>query len=349
MPVFENISFESRFARHAVFWLGWILGFTFIKSFGASVEEYLGWFVYYIITLPVFLIHTYLVVYWLIPVFFKGWRTVIFVLVFVALMVLFSLVELVLSHKLLAQWFPTIFRGDGRYLTVGNVLISGLGNLYIILVFLSAKMIRTWYLSREEKRQLHQRGLREITALTNLYTQPELLMFAMDQLEKDAAIENKDVTPAIAALSELLNGMISLKDSNRYRFDDELKLIRLLLDLYGCFMITPPTRLLYNGKEGNLKKLPSMLAFSLIEIFLRNVPGEYPAQFLLESGSSSGLLRIEAEGLMTDHPATVRLEKSLKTGLEELFPCQFQLHAAERSEKAGITIEVNEVSSILHQ
>ena len=49
----------SRGYRHILFWVCWVMGFTFIQSFGQPVEIYFGWFSYYVITLPVFVGHTY--------------------------------------------------------------------------------------------------------------------------------------------------------------------------------------------------------------------------------------------------------------------------------------------------
>ena len=128
--------FENRSWRHIVFWLCWIFGFTFIKSFGQSYEVYFGWFSYYIVTLPIFVSHTYLVAYVLIPRFFSRKLMPIFITLFLGLFYGFSVLELLLSNEFIFRWYSTGSEISEDYLNPGNVIVSGLGNLYIVLVFL---------------------------------------------------------------------------------------------------------------------------------------------------------------------------------------------------------------------
>ena len=153
---FKYITMNSRVSRHLLFWLSWIIGFTFVKSFGSSTNEFIGWLVYYIVTLPIFLVHTYIVVYWMGKSMMKGYRLFLFIFLFIFFLYLFSVFELLVSYGLLSKWFPAIFETDNNYLTGSNILISGIGNLYIVLVFITVKMIRNWYISSEEQKSISQ-------------------------------------------------------------------------------------------------------------------------------------------------------------------------------------------------
>ena len=84
---------QNRTLRHILFWVCWVVGFTFIKSFGRPFEIYLGWFSYYLLTLPIFVSHTYLVAYVLIPGFFNKKYYLIFTGLFLALFYGFSVVR----------------------------------------------------------------------------------------------------------------------------------------------------------------------------------------------------------------------------------------------------------------
>ena len=58
---------------HTIFWLTWVVSFTIIQSLGFGIDQYFIWFMYYVVTLPIFIIHTYLIAYWIVPnTFFKG-------------------------------------------------------------------------------------------------------------------------------------------------------------------------------------------------------------------------------------------------------------------------------------
>ena len=140
--------------RHIFFWLCWVLGFTFIKSFGQAYEIYFGWFSYYVLTLPIFVLHTYLVAYVLIPRFFNRKQWPVFALLFVLFFYGFSVLELILSNEFIFVWYPTGSLVTDDYLESGNVIRSGLGNLYIVLVFLAAKTVRNWYMADKQQKEL---------------------------------------------------------------------------------------------------------------------------------------------------------------------------------------------------
>ncbi|MCK5684651.1 hypothetical protein KAJ27_11035, partial [bacterium] len=179
-----------------------------MKSLGSSVDEFLGWLVYYFATLPIFLAHTYIVVYWGGKLMMKGYRLILFILLFIFCLYFFSVLEILVSYGLLAKWFPEIFQTDNNYLAGSNILISGIGNLYIVLVFIAVKIIRTWYISSEEQKNISQRKLEDKMAVVNSRIQPDLLMYATGRLEKMAEKNSDKIPSAIAILAEILNGVM---------------------------------------------------------------------------------------------------------------------------------------------
>ena len=110
---------HRRVTRHILFWTAWVLGFTFIKSFGMPLSIYAGWFVYYIVTLPIFVLHTYLIVYWLIPAYFRMKKYLLFSVFFIILFFMFSVLELVVSHEFIFKYFETGTRIIENYLSFG--------------------------------------------------------------------------------------------------------------------------------------------------------------------------------------------------------------------------------------
>ncbi len=98
---------QKRGLRHLVFWLTWVFGFTFIKSFGEPMQVYLGWFSYYLITLPIFIAHTYLVAYLLVPYFLNKRLFPFFIVLFLGLFYGFSVLELLLSNEFIYKWYQT--------------------------------------------------------------------------------------------------------------------------------------------------------------------------------------------------------------------------------------------------
>ena len=174
---------QNRVWRHMAFWICWVLGFTFIKSFGESSEVYLGWFSYYLLTLPIFVAHTYLVAYVLIPLFFNKRWFLLFSLLFLVFFYGFSVLELLLSNEFIFTWYPTGSAVTENYLRAGNVVASGLGNLYIVLVFLAARTIREWYNAENRRKELMQTELQQQMENAITRVQPMMLLYAIDGID----------------------------------------------------------------------------------------------------------------------------------------------------------------------
>ncbi len=270
MELLANISLENKYLRHGLFWLAWVTGFTFIKSFGYGLEAYAGWLAYYILTLPVFLAHTYLVVYWAAKNFLSGPKTVLFVVLFLLLMFFFSFIEMFLTKSLLLPLFPSVFTGDLDYTDPLNLLISGIGNLYIILVFAAAKMVRSWYLANKKGQQLMKERLFMERADANAGIQPGMLLFSVRYIEKISRQRPEEVAEAIAMLSGLLSAVMQAHKSMMLRLDEEIKNVRNLLKLYALLMKKELPVLKIEQCNTSIIALPAFIVFSPLEIVIRH-------------------------------------------------------------------------------
>lgn len=90
---------KKRMAQHTIFWMCWIFGFTFIQSFGFGINDFVAWLFYYLVTLPLFVAHTYLIAYWLVPACFFKHRYWLFAGWIIALLIIASVFELVISNE----------------------------------------------------------------------------------------------------------------------------------------------------------------------------------------------------------------------------------------------------------
>jgi len=261
--------FENRVYRHACFWICWVLGFTFIKSFGKPYEVYFGWFSYYVVTLPIFMAHTYLVVYLLIPRFLSRKGMPLFVLLFLGLFYFFSVLELILSNEFIYRWYPTGSVPTEQYLSVGNVIRSGLGNLYIVLVFLAAKTVRDWTISRGRQKELEQLELKEQMEETMTRVQPLTLLYAIDHIDRMVDRDIKGVSGAIALTSELLSEVMMYHEEGHRWISREIDMVKKLLSLVELFnRAKPEVEFFISGDPGNLE-LPPMILFSFVDLVIR--------------------------------------------------------------------------------
>lgn len=329
--------FRKKILRHGVFWLTWIFSFTFIKSFGAPMEVYLAWFVYYIITLPVFIGHTYLIVYWLGRKFIQGYRIIFFCFLFLFSVYLFSCIELLITHELLAKWFPKVFSVDAGYLSYGNVLISGIGNLYIVLVFIAARMIRTWYLSSEEKKNLNQLLLEDRVAEANSRIQPGLLMYASEKIEVLAESGSESVSASIAILSEILNGTMLTREKDHHRIDEELKLIKQLTKLHALFNEEEAPGVRIKGADLSNVNIPALAVFSLLEILLRTIHSVRNISLQIMSGTAAFQAELALETREMQIPVSNLLY--LNEQMDQFFPGRFRLKQQQKNQNIILNIE----------
>lgn len=340
MELPRQISFENRYLRHGTFWLAWVIGFTFIKSFGSGLETYTGWLVYYLVTLPIFVIHTYLLVYWAAEKFLSGPRIALFIILFIGLMFVFSFAEMFVTSRFLSRSFPSVFSGNLDYRDPLNVLISGIGNLYIILVFAATKMVRSWYLSNKQSEQLVKDRLFMERADANAGIQPGMLLFSVGSIERLGRERPGDVAVAIAMLSELLNAAMQAHKSSKLRLDEEMKNVRSLLKLYALLLLKSMPLLKIEQCSAAITSIPAFMVFSPLEIVIRQfhwMPDDSIEVFIL--GEDEVSISWKKNGTHAKLPDPEELMQEL--GM--LYPGRYRVRVETASQRINMWISENPV------
>lgn len=204
-----------------MFWLSWIVSFTLIQSIGGNAHLYFVWLMYYIITLPIFVVHTYLIAYWLLPkTFFKGkyFYALAGLLLF---LILFSVLELVVSNELVFRLFAPEKMFSPGYLNPANIVISGIGNHYIILIFLAIKVGLSWFRSENINEELLQTKTETELEIFRFQLQPRLILSLVEELEIIMDNDAEKAPEMIIRISNFLNGFL---------FDGKYELISLHLE-----------------------------------------------------------------------------------------------------------------------
>jgi hypothetical protein len=217
---------------HSAFWLTWIVAFTIVQSIGGGANEYFVWLMYYLITLPVFVVHTYLVAYWLLPeTFFKGKTLLAFAGVFVFLVV-FSIIELIVSNELVFKVFDESKVFVPGYLNPANIIISGIGNHYIILVFLAIKVGQSWYSSQNQTASLLQIKMETELEIYKYQLQPKIILSLVEELDLISKKEPDKLPQMIINTSNFLNHFLFDVKDELIPLNLEVKLIGDFLDIH---------------------------------------------------------------------------------------------------------------------
>jgi two-component system, LytTR family, sensor kinase len=211
---------------HCLFWLAWIVIFTIIQSLGKGYHELFVWSMYYLITLPIFITHTYLIVYWLIPNYFLKRKFLLFAAYIFLLLVIFSIIELVVSNELVFKIFDHQKVFNTGYLNLPNILISGLGNHYIILVFVAIKVVKSWFETKNKKDELAQQNLETELEIFKYQLQPQFILSLINELGGMAEAKSKKVPEMIVKISDFINRLLFEAKAELIQLDTEIKLIR---------------------------------------------------------------------------------------------------------------------------
>lgn len=215
----------KRILLHSFFWMVWIVGFTILQCLGKGKGEVLVWSMYYIITLPIFIIHTYLIAYWLVPYYFLKRKFVFFTIGIIVLLFLFSVVELIVSNLFVFSVFDPVKKFAPGYLNIKNIFISGLGNHYIILVFLAIRVVKSWYITKNQKEELAQQNLETEIEIYRYQLQPKFILSLIEELEQmvlDGSIKAPDM---IVKISDFLNSLFYEAKSELIPLNVELELM----------------------------------------------------------------------------------------------------------------------------
>lgn len=220
---FYNVHIDKKdVLGHVLFWLTWIVTFVLVQSLGEGKHEYFVWLMYYLITLPIFVVHTYLIAYWLVPVFFFKRQYLMLLLIGFALLFVFSVIELVVSNELVFKVFDPSKEFQPGYLNFKNILISGLGNHYIIFVFLAIKAGKSWYSAEQRREELMLSSVETELEIYQYQLQPKLILSLVEQMEMLALKEPEKAPDMIIKISGFLN---------RFLFDGKEDMISLQLDV----------------------------------------------------------------------------------------------------------------------
>ncbi len=210
----------------------WILSFTAIQSLGSGINQWTMWLMYYLITLPIFIVHTYLIAYWLMPkLFYKAryWLSFFGVLI---LLIVFSIIELVVSNELVFKFFNSSKVFAPGYLNFKNIIISGIGNHYIVLVFLAIKVGRSWYSVQNKKEELLQTKMETDLEIYNYQLQPKIILTLMEELEMLTEKRPDKAPEMIVKISNFLNRFLFEAKEELLPLQMETKLIENYLDIH---------------------------------------------------------------------------------------------------------------------
>ena len=137
-------------------------------------------------------------------------------------MVGFSVLELIISNEFIFRIFNPSKAIEHGYLNPKNILISGIGNHYVIFVFLAIKAGKSWYNSEQRRQELLLSSVETELEIYQYQLQPKLVLSLVEQMEKYAIHHPEKAPQLIIKISGFLN---------RFLFEGKEDMIPLQLDV----------------------------------------------------------------------------------------------------------------------
>ncbi len=254
---------------HSLFWLGWIVSFTLIQSIGEGYREAFVWLMYYLITLPVFVAHTYLIAYYLVPDFFLKRKFWGFSLSILLLLIVFSIIELIVSNEVVFKLFSPEKMFAPHYLSIQNIVISGLGNHFIILVFLAIKAVKSWHESKSRKEELVQQNLETELEIYKYHLQPSIILTLVNEIELLGNQNSKRYPEIIVKVSDFINKLLFEAKSELIPLATEVGLIQDFMSIQELALGNRfKTKVIVNGNV-QTKVVPPLLIFPFLNSALK--------------------------------------------------------------------------------
>lgn len=224
---------KHRYISHVIFWMAWVISFTFIQTLNEGIDALYIWLIYYLITLPVFVTHTYIIAYWLLPkTFFKA-KFGLFSIGIIACLLLFSVVELLVSNYLVYMVFDKTRMFNPGYLNLKNIIISGVGNHFIILVFLAIKAVKSWYQADSQKEELQRSTTQTELEIYRYQLQPRIVLELMKELEEQS-LKNAELAPEmIINISNFLNNFLHEGKEDLIPLEREVVLLKDFMAIHN--------------------------------------------------------------------------------------------------------------------
>ncbi|MGV3768043.1 MAG: sensor histidine kinase [Chitinophagaceae bacterium] len=250
-------SFGHRLTRHLVFWLAWVLFFTFIYAQKGVVyyglwHSYMISFVDALCFMPIHLFFSYAIMYFLMPQFLYTQRYGPLMLWMLALVIAAGIISYLSSEYLVGP--VRLLLGVPRYpnsLAMG--FMGGLrGGLTIGGFAAAIKLMKQWYVKKQENEMLEKARMESELQVLKAQLHPHFLFNTLNNIYSFAMQDTQTAPGMILRLSDMLRYMLYECEKPQVCLARE---IQLLKDYVALEQMRYGTRLdVHIHVEGNLQE-----------------------------------------------------------------------------------------------
>lgn len=253
----------SRFGWHVLFWIAILIYHTFYR--GRFSEDYLLRFIGYSASLPFDMLATYFSLYFLLPKYLLRQKYFKFFTFFIL-----SSIPILYCEYLIYYYFQYPLRNPGRDIVFNffnqSLILSLFVSVYsVIISAIAIKLLKAWYDSQKEKKDLINQSLISELALLRSQINPHFLFNTLNNIDSLVMRDPDRASNAIIKLSEIMRYMLYDANTELVPLDKELDYIESFVALQQL-RLKNETHTKFNVKgDPKGKLIPPMLFVPFVE------------------------------------------------------------------------------------
>lgn len=221
----------GRFFLHVLFWIFIILFFTFI--YGIRVGNYFEVFAVLLGTLPLDILYTYFLIYFLIQEFLLAKRYTWFILLFIVSFTAAVVLEWTINFFIL---YPSIYSDYERWKDsisyfsgTGLMIYISLG--FVILLASAIKLSRHWLQSQQDKASLEIQNRQSELALLRSQVNPHFLFNTLNNIDTLIRKDPDKASDSLIKLSEMMRYFIYEATTEKVPLEKEINYLLSFIEL----------------------------------------------------------------------------------------------------------------------
>ncbi len=223
-----NSIFGNRIAQHVLFWVAQLVFYGVI--YGSYADNYSQTFYEESIYLPVKIVFTYLVLYFLLPAFLLPGKYLQFLVWFGVASFLGGLVQRYIAFNFdYPIYYPEALRDPFMYFPKISKLIAAI--YPPMFMAMAIKLLKFWYANREAQQILQQEKLEAELKFLKTQIHPHFLFNTLNNLYA-LTLKKSELAPTmVLKLSELINYMLYECRGEEVLLEKEIKFINNYVDI----------------------------------------------------------------------------------------------------------------------
>ncbi|MFH1296294.1 MAG: sensor histidine kinase [Bacteroidota bacterium] len=336
-----------RLSLHVLFWIFIVVFFTFI--YGIRRGNYFEIFEVLLGTLPLDMLFTYFVIYFLIPSLLLKKRYIWFILTFIISFTLMVFLEWTINFFILYpaiysdydKWQDTISYFSGS----GLMIYISLG--FVILLASAIKLSRHWLQSQQDKADLEIQNRKSELALLRSQVNPHFLFNTLNNIDTLIRKDPDKASDSVLKLSEIMRYFIYEATADKVPLEKEIDYLRNFIELQRIRNKNPGfIRFQVSGSPGNLVIAPMLFIPFAENAFKHGSKGYRTPAITVDLWIQPNEIRFEVVNFVEIHHEQVKdtgkgvgLTNVIRR-LDLIYPGQYSLSVNEEEDKYMIVLKI---------